>query len=64
MEKNFDSTIEAVEEADNRYSEGWSRSKVVEFLKERYEVNEAQATAIVVAVENIRHGMSLKGRYG
>ena len=47
---------EAFEEADNRYNENWPRSKVVEFLITDYELTEAEAKALVIAVENTRRG--------
>jgi len=47
---------EAFEEADNRYNENWSRSKVVEFLMTDYELTEAEAKALVIAIENTRRG--------
>jgi len=47
---------EAFEEADNRYNENWPRSKVVEFLQQNYELTQAEATALAIAVENTRHG--------
>jgi len=51
---NFEDTMSAVEEAANKYDEGWSRSKVVDYLTSLFELTEPEAQRLALAVANTR----------
>lgn len=51
---DFDDAMNAVEEAANKYDEGWSQDRVVDHLTSLFGLTEPEAQRLVLAVENTR----------